>query len=194
MGQLRDIETWTEFKALLQLKQAKIQEFSLLGGEYTTFFTENTDTYRVSFTQASADGTDYETNFQPTANERTENPVTVENTVNVASANAGDDFRDYLDHGTVLAGLTSVHTIVVPAATTYRIRQLILTGTGQWKAEIAIDGSPIGTVSGSMGSPCRTFEFPIDVEAAETFTITFTNLEPSRSQCFYSTFVAGSIT
>jgi len=83
MAQIKDFEgvtAWADFKARLLLKQSKIQELSLLGGEYTLFFTENTDLYRVSITKTSADGIDYETNFQPTANEKTEVDVNVVST------------------------------------------------------------------------------------------------------------------
>lgn len=196
MGQIKDFNGatgWTDFKARLNLKQSKIQELSLIGGEYTLFFTENTDLYRVSIVQASADGIDYETNYQPTANQRTELPVNVENTVNVATDATGTPASDYLDHGTITAGNNNTHTIIVPASTTYKIRQIIITGTGAWKANIIVDSNIIATYTGNTNAPSKSVSLPIDLLAGEVFKITVFNLEPSRSQCFYTTLIVGVI-
>lgn len=195
MGQIKDFEgvnAWTDFKARLALKDSKIQELSLIGGEYTLFFTENTDLYRVSITQASADGTDYETNFQPTANQRTELPVNVENTVNVSSDDPGDDFYDYLDHGVVLAGLSNTQTYSVPVGDTLKIRKLILTGSGHWKAEISIDTNVVATYIGTRANPTLSVEIPISVLAGEDLNIKMTNRDP-EDQCFYTSIIGGVI-
>ena len=193
-GQTFDFEgvtAWTDFKARLALKESKLQEISIIAGKYNLSFTENTDLYRISLTEV-ADINDYVANFQPSVNQKTENPVTVENTVNVDSDAAGDFFSDYLDHGTVISAATSDHDYVVPVGDLLKGRQLVLTGSGQWKADIFIDATQIATLIGTRARPSLVFDFNFEANAGETIKITFTNLD-SESQCFYSTIVAGVI-
>ena len=194
MGIVKDFTgptAWTDFKARLALKSSKIQEFSFIGGEYTLTFTENTDLYRVGIS-SPADILDYTTNFQATANEKTELDVNVQNTVNVSSDDPGDDFYNYLDHGTILAGLNNTHTYTVPVGDTLKIRKLILSGSGHWKAEISIDSNVVATYIGTRANPTLSVEIPISVLTGENLNIKMFNRDP-EDQCFYTSIIGGVI-
>lgn len=168
MGQTKDflgVTAWTDFKARLTLKESKMQELSLIGGEYTLFFVENTDLYRVSITKTSADGIDYETNFQPTANEKTVTDVNVDNTVNVAITDPGTDFVDYKAHIAISPATTSTHIYSVGTGDTFQIRRIILSGSAKLKATIEI--GPTGSET-TLGVYYNSTSFPT-IEATLTW-------------------------
>lgn len=151
MVQVIDFEgptAWADFKARLALKQSKIQELSLIGGEYTVFFTENTDLYRVSITQTSADGIDYETNYQPTANQKTDLDVNVQNTVAVGSSSAAN----YYNSKSVAA--TTTDTLLIQTPTTEkRIKSILVGGDADGVFTLKINTTTRLTVRNNITRP-----------------------------------------